>query len=408
MRRNALSRPQNRLTVLAAALLASPLLSGAALADAVSDAFANGKTSLDLRVRYEQVDQANALDTADAFTARLRAGYATGNWQNFSLSFDFEHVQALGGEDYNSSINGKTRYSVVADPESTEVNQAFLQYKNEQGMTLRYGRQRLAFDNHRFIGNVGWRQNEQTFDALSMSWAVNADLALNIAQITNANRVFSDKHPQGDFDMRSPLLNMKYKVGKLGELTGYGYWLDFEKFVANSSRTLGARWVGKYAVNDSSSFAYTLEAARQSDYGDNPQSFSHDYRNLELGYNWNAFSLQLGQETLGSNGTHALQTPLATLHAFNGWADQFLTTPVKGLVDTRLQFGWKYANGALTLMHNDFQSDAGSVDYGRELGASATWNIGKQYTFGAKLARYEADRFSVDTDKFWLWAEVRY
>ena len=28
-----------------------------------------------------------------------------------------------------------------------------------------------------------------------------------------------------------------------------------------------------------------------------------------------------------------LQTPLATLHAFNGWADMFLTTPANGLQD---------------------------------------------------------------------------
>ncbi len=45
-------------------------------------------------------------------------------------------------------------------------------------------------------------------------------------------------------------------------------------------------------------------------------------------------TLGVGYELLGSDdGVAAFQTPLATLHKFNGFADQFLVTPAGGLQD---------------------------------------------------------------------------
>ena len=42
-----------------------------------------------------------------------------------------------------------------------------------------------------------------------------------------------------------------------------------------------------------------------------------------------------GYELLGSDGvTVAFSTPLATLHAFEGWADKFLATPAAGITDS--------------------------------------------------------------------------
>ena len=50
---------------------------------------------------------------------------------------------------------------------------------------------------------------------------------------------------------------------------------------------------------------------------------------VELAPALGALEFKLGYEELGSNaGLYGLQTPLATLHAFNGWADKFLVTPV--------------------------------------------------------------------------------
>jgi len=67
----------------------------------------------------------------------------------------------------------------------------------------------------------------------------------------------------------------------------------------------------------------------------------------------------VGYEVLEGNGAIGFATPLATLHAFNGWADMFLTTPANGLKD--LYFRASYALPA------DFiriigQIEAGAID----------------------------------------------
>ena len=67
--------------------------------------------------------------------------------------------------DTNAS-NGVEPYSVVADPENIELNRAQFQYKTK-ALTVTGGRQRINIDDQRFVGSVGWRQNEQTFDALT-------------------------------------------------------------------------------------------------------------------------------------------------------------------------------------------------------------------------------------------------
>jgi hypothetical protein len=56
---------------------------------------------------------------------------------------------------------------VVADPEGTEVNQVWVGYE-KYDTNVKFGRQTFTLDNHRFIGNVIWRQNEQTYDAVSL------------------------------------------------------------------------------------------------------------------------------------------------------------------------------------------------------------------------------------------------
>ena len=212
--------------LLSLSLLALPAFAG----DSFSDALIGGKPSLDARYRYESVSQENALKAANASTLRLRFGYETGEFKGFGMMLEGEHLSVVGTDNYNSTTNRKTTYSIIADPEFTEVNQAYLSYSGIPDTKLKYGRQRLALDNQRFIGNVGWRQNEQTFDAFTV---VNKSLpatTITAGDIYNANRVFSDqaKFPattfanRGNAKMKSPILNVSYKGWSVGEIVGYG------------------------------------------------------------------------------------------------------------------------------------------------------------------------------------------
>ena len=112
------------------------------------------------------------------------------------------------------------------------------------------------------------------------------------------------------------------------------------------------------------------------------------------------------------NGRVAFQTPMATLHKFNGWADLFLTTPTAGanvgLQDIYGGLAVKFPKvKALpglnaTVVYHDFQSDVGSAKYGTEWDASLGFKIGKKLSFLAKYADYSADKFSTDKSIFWL------
>ncbi|TVP54914.1 MAG: hypothetical protein EA349_10230 [Halomonadaceae bacterium] len=395
-----------------ACLLGSALLvSGiapAATANELLSALSSGTTSLDARYRYEVVDQDNALDDARASTLRVRLGYLTGDFHGFDGFIEAEHITAIGPENYNSTINGVTDRSVVADPTGTEVNQAYLRYRGLPGTDVRYGRQRLALDNHRFIGTVGWRQNEQTYDAFTLVNTSLADTTLTAGYLYNVNRIFSDASPVGNYSLRAPVVNARYQGLEAGTLSAYGYLLDFTDNETQSTQTYGLRFTGSSDLNPETALLYTLEYAYQADYESNPGSFDLDYYRLELGLQRAGITGRLGLEVLGSDGETAFQTPLATLHAMNGWTDQFLATPVTGLRDAYVSLSGSLAGVNLMAVYHDFTSDRDSIDYGSELGLQATYPVAPGTVVGIKAASYNADEFGVDTDKLWLWANYSF
>ncbi|MFY9329154.1 MAG: alginate export family protein [Georgfuchsia sp.] len=377
-------------------------------ADSFTEALTGGKASGNLRYRYETVAQKNALKDAKASTLRLRLGYETAEYQGFGAFVEAEHLTTLGSESYNSTINGKGTYSVVADPEFTEINQSYLSYSGLANTRIKYGRQRLLLDNQRFVGNVGWRQNEQTFDAFTVVNQSLPDTTITAGYISNVNRVFSDDSAAGNFHMKSPIVNASYKGLSAGELTGYAYFLDFVDAPAMSSRTLGLRFTGAQTLDDGLKLPYAIEYAKQSDYKKNPANYDVDYLLLEGGLARGVHSVKLGYEKLEGNGSNAFQTPLATLHAFNGWADMFLATPAAGLKDAYLAAGTAAYEVKFNAVYHDYRAENTSARYGTEWDMQATKGFGKHYVVGIKYADYKAKTFAVDTRKFWLWGEVKF
>ncbi|HFD92709.1 MAG TPA: hypothetical protein ENJ22_05415 [Gammaproteobacteria bacterium] len=373
-----------------------------AWAGSLDEALTGGTASLDIRMRYENVDQDNALDSADALTVRTRLGYMTGDYRALSAFVEMENTTALI-EDYNSGPggNGKSDYAIVADPELTEVNQAFLKFSGVTDTLAKLGRQRIIHDNARFVGNVGWRQNEQTYDAFRLDNETLPDTRLSYAYLDNVRDIFGN-----DTDVGSHLLNARYDGLPLGALVAYGYFTDFKDAPANSQQTLGLRFAGTHEY-EAFKLLYTLEAAQQSDYEDGDSGIDAAYRLLELGVTIRGITGKIGYELLGGDDFSGFETPLATKHAFNGWADMFLNTPTDGLQDTYLQVGGKWAGTKLLAVYHDFQADKGSADYGTEVDLLAARKFAKRYTVGLKYAGYRADTWQVDTDKFWLWGELK-
>lgn len=402
---NTISRSCSAVTVLALCGLLGSVVPAIAAADSFTDALTGGTPKLDLRLRYENVDQNNALDSADALTLRTRLGYETGKFNGFSAYVEMENVTAIGDDSYNSTQNGKSQYSVVVDPQGTEVNQSYLDYSGFQDTLLRGGRQRIILDNARFVGNVGWRQNEQTYTAASVSNTSLADTTLFYAyldEIKGINGLATDVHAH--------LLNARYEGLAFGKLTGYGYLIDYVDAPLLSQQTWGVRLDGSSELSGFK-LLYSAELAKQSDYADGNSNIDADYRLLELGATVSGVTGKVGYELLGADSAFSFETPLATRHAFNGWADIFLNTPDgQGLEDVYVSLGGMLSGVKLLAVYHDFSADRGGADFGSELDLLATKKFGKQYDAGIKYASFDADSASsyVDTDKFWLWGGMSF
>ena len=122
----------NRIVLLAAASL---LISSATLAVAdesatLVDTITSGKAGVNVRARYEHVDQDGISEKADAITARLRLNYRTGQWNGLTGFAEYDYVFHLL-DDFNSGAGtspDKEDYPVVADPKGADLNQLYLDY----------------------------------------------------------------------------------------------------------------------------------------------------------------------------------------------------------------------------------------------------------------------------------------
>lgn len=409
-----------------AALLITPSVWAA---DTLTDALTGGKASANLQYRYEDVRNAAATaNTATAHTVRLRLGYETAAFNGFGAMVEAESVKDLGNKKYDSKATGQTAngYAVIADPEATEINQAYLSYSGIANTTVKFGRQRLILDNARFVGNVGWRQNEQTFDAFTLVNKSLPSTTITAGYITNVNRIFSDSAAAptsgafgGNHKMSSTILNATYKGWSLASITGYAYLLDYDAttaFTANSSDTYGLRLNGS-APMGGNKLLYTVEYAQQQDAHGNATPYRADYTLVEAGVDISKVAVfKLGYEVLGADGgvsaAKVFKTPLATLHAFNGWADMFLATPATGLKDTYVSANTKLAGIGLGAVYHDYRADAtaASSDLGDEWDLVATYSFDKNYMVGLKYADYKtgAGTTNVNTEKTWLWGEFKF
>jgi hypothetical protein len=408
-----------KLTLLSLAVASSTLSHAALAEEAFSNLFTQGKPILDLRYRYEHVDQDNALNNANAQTIRTRVGFQSGKWYGLSALIEADNVSRIGDASYNSFRNGQSDYSVVADPDGTEINQALLRYEHKYGSAV-LGRQRINLDNQRFVGGVAWRQNEQTYDGVLGQLKPLQGLTLTYAYIDNINSIFGPGNGrfdtaanQANIEGHSHLLNAQYVVMPELTVTAYQYRLGLDNLAAGgqSSKTTGLRLNG--AV---SGVSYALEYAKQSDlsdYADNTRDQDSDYYLAELGYTVKGVALKGGYEVLGGDegpGNRAFQTPLATKHAFQGWADIFLLTPPDGIKDAYVGGSAPLFGGTLAAWYHDFRAEKGSSQYGEEIDLSYAHAIpGVKGLVGlVKYASYDADDFAVDTDKLWVQLQYSY
>jgi hypothetical protein len=456
----------------------------------IGDMFTQGNEDLWLRLRYEDVEEDRdppdplaAADDADLLSFRTQFGFTTARLHGFYLRAELEAAINFGDNALNldddftfppgpAGSRLAEGHAIIPDNTFGEANELYVGWRSGSGAcpnspgfcdgntSFKLGRQTIIYDNHRWVGDIVWRNNHQSYNAARIDNSSIKNLELSYAYVDKVNRTFGPESVFEEFKLNhGHLINVAYTFPQFGKLTGYGYLLDFDDntrtppFVEGTgipaalpniydSETWGARFVGRHELGDSLDLLTEFEWANQDPSDDASNTFKdNDYYNLELGIRFGGtrvdnigflpvgeptYEILVGRETLEGNGINAVQTPLATIHAFNGWADVFIgapagtATPVGGLVDTSVTFqvlgllGDYIGKNKIVVAYHDYEADddnGGPDDYGEE------WNLlwGKPDLFGQenllgaiKYADYDADEFGVDTKKIWAFLEFRY
>jgi hypothetical protein len=335
-------------------------------------------------------------------------GYQTGCFYNLAAYLQFEDVRAICNELYNDEgTNGITDRAVVVDPQDNEVQQAYLSFIGLPGTELCAGRQDITHRDdpyHRYLGNISWRQNWQSSDALRVTSIPLPKIRLSYAYIYNVNRIFGKGNPlpdRSDYRMDSHAIRLSYSALDWAQLEAFSCLLDFDSADSEllSTATYGGRVQdGVPLGNVDLLMLYAAEFANQREYGENPNDIDLNYYAGELGLTKlfensavGAIAAKADYELLEGNGTSAFQTPLGTNHVFRGWADRFLITPADGIQDLYGTVAASVYGANLIVVYHDFSADNDGYDYGTEWDAQLSKTFWEHYTLGLTYATYSAN-----------------
>jgi hypothetical protein len=376
--------------------------------------FTQGDIGADFRYRYEYVDQDGFDDEAKASTLRSLVTLQSASYAGFSMLTQLANVAYIGADEFNSTENGKTQYPVVPDPKGTEVNQAWLKYARNNGSGT-FGRQQIILDDQRFVGDVGWRQNDQTYDGFRSQWAWDSGFAIDYSYVYRVNRIFGQHNravQPAEWSGDNHFVHLQYNFLEHHTIVGFAYLLDIDdrtgwspnNSVNNSSDSYGLRYTGVFGA-----FSANASYAHQTEAGDSNLDYDADYYSVEGAAAFFGVKATLGYEVLGSDNGVGFKTPLATLHKFQGWADVFLVTPGDGIEDLYVGVAGSAGPINLAATWHDFQAEQGSADYGTELDLAATWPVNEMWNLQLKYANFMADNNSTyqDTQKVWLTVQLK-
>ena len=366
---------------------------------------------LDMRLRAEQVNQ-DGLDDTTALTLRARFGVQSSFGDGWSALIEGEGVVALS-HDYSDTIDNIPGKAIVADPETLELNRLQIGWKGDAGSAT-IGRQRIILDNARFIGNVGFRQNEQTFDAIRLGTKLHDTVEVDYVYIDGVRRIFGDDSPMGEFESDSHVVRLGAET-PFGKVTGTALLLDFSNAPGASSQTYAATWSNAWTTS-LGEISGRVELGQQSEYQNAGPQNNLGYQSAQVSLGREGVTATLGVDVLDAVAGQGFSTPLATLHAFQGWADVFLATPGTGLRDLRA--GLKGKGKALfenakplswAVIYHDFESDNGAVSFGNELDAVLRIPVNDRFSVEAKGAVFNgASGGPADRTKIWLALNARF
>jgi hypothetical protein len=382
-----------------AALLASTLVSGTALA--ATDAFDTeasplfaGRPILELRPRYNRIDESAKPLRTEGFTYRAIAGWRSAPWHGWRLTAEAINTDHIGPKRFNDdgAQFATSPYPLLPDPRYTGANQLYVEYAKPDAFRARVGRQRVGMDNHRWISDNDFRQIPQLFDGVELATTALANMEFSAGHF---RRVRTTSGVVNRLELT--LFHAAYNPLPGHALAAYGYFHDqpvngaFTGFANSSYRVAGARAEGAFHAGGVD-FPYMLEAAKQRPFAGGDARIDARYWRAGGGVAWRDLTLRYDEELKSSNnGRYGLQMPLTDFYAFNGWTLHFFNTPFQGLRDRwlTLRAGYLPANLVFYAEAHRFRSDFRDLDFGRETDVGLSWSFRGGTLIRLQHGRYE-------------------
>jgi len=359
-------------------------------------------TNLTFRLHYEDVNSDRQVNASGA-TLRSRIRFETGEYRFAQFTFELENITNLTPKNFSDGVRNEGT-AVIADPDITEVNQAYFRFNGIPRSILQLGRQVIKLDDERHIGAVDFRQNQQTFDGISVVSKPTDNLSLFYAHLRGVNTILGRKAANGRQHLESNLFNVQYQLNQRFSVVAYHYRLNNDDVPGSDHNTSGIRFSALWPMVEVTP-SLILEYARQ--FPDLQQApginlDSLDYRRIKLTLKRRHFSLVFGNELLAAEHNIAFQTPLATLHKFQGFTDQFLQIPSDGLRDRYATVRVNIGPGRIEFTAHEFESDSNRRNIGKEHSIGAWYQIGERGKLLVKWARFKDPRPNGDIRKYWL------
>ena len=400
------------------ALFASPIFCKDG--DTLGDALFYGIPTAELRLGFEYSSTNDDTSPARGLSLRARVGYRTDDYLDTNVFVQFQSQVNLVEEfSFPNGRGGDPKRDLIADPDGERVHQAYLEYNGLENVRLRLGRQEIILDDARLIGNVDWRQNGQSFDALSLVFQPLPELTFYGAVVNQVNTV-TLTHEDLEHLI---LLNGRYNLEETHDFVLYTYLLGHEDDERDSA-TYGMQLTGLCG----DLIKYDVSYAWQGDYqgGDD---HAGEMVNAFLGFVFDRVNFGLGYSRISGIEKKAgdivedkpFDTLFGTAHNFNGWADQFIDTNggnlPGGLEDVYFQIGTELMQTSFLLRVHLFdttESETGIHDnqYGEELDFDISRELTDQLTAQIRVALYNKtnDNGGLNTtvDEKLFWARVSY
>jgi hypothetical protein len=405
-------RPKQRDARLAAVLFAATVAACARADDdasfGIEQPLANGRFTLELRPRYNRIDESNKPLLTEGYTVRALAGWISGPWHGVRLTLEAIHTDHIGPKSFNDvgAMNGTSPYPLLPDPRYTGANRLFAEYGGEEGLRVRVGRQVVRVDNQRWVSDNDFRQIPQLFDGVWASYAGIEDAQLE------AGRFWRVRTTSGvTNELALSVLRAAWNPAPAHSLAAYAYFHDQAAngastgFANNSYRVIGAKAEGSAARFGDIDVPYLVEYAQQRPYAGGDDRVRANYWRAGAGAAAAWWTVRYDYEVKGSNGgRYGLQMPLTDFYAFNGWTLHFFNTPRNGLHDQWLTGRLVFGNFTLYGESHRFRSDFGSIGLGRENDVGLTYAILGNLVARLQHARYDPGSGTPDPSirKTWL------